>query len=197
MDEEQLAEILNSLERSLSEIGLSALVAQERLSAVEGKAEKPTTREIEELRYSSSRRGMGRSPRVRAEDVRLRPLSPGERLATLLDLLEAAVGGTYAIEIHLRDDLRAAIETEDVAWDGRVVFADPPETELTGVTPGEWVLPGQEALRQRQAAVREVSLLVNRLREQAQLTRSDWLQSDAPADTAGTGVDAENAGDWS
>lgn len=49
MDEDQLAQILNSLEQNLSEIGLSALVAQERLSAVEGKAEKPTAQEIAEL----------------------------------------------------------------------------------------------------------------------------------------------------
>jgi PAS domain-containing protein len=196
VDEDQLAQILNSLEQNLSEIGLSALVAQERLSAVEGKAEKPTAQEIEELRYSWSRRGTGPQPRLRAEDVRIRPLTPGERLATLLDLVEAAVGGTYAIEMRLRDDLKAAIDTEDAAaWDGRVVFADPPESELAGVTPGEWVLPGREELQLRQQAVREVIVLVNRLREQAQLTRSDWLRSDAPA--AGTDVDVEIPGDWS
>ena len=195
MDEDQLAQILNSLEQNLTEIGLSALVAQERLSAVEGKAEKPTAQEIEELRYSWSRRGVGRQPRVRAEDVRIRPLTPGERLATLLDLVEAAVGGTYAIEVRLRDDLKAAIDTEDAAWDGRVVFASPPESELAGVTLGEWILPAPEELRQRQAAVREVIVLVNRLREQAQLPRSDWLRSDASA--AGIDIEVEIPGDWS
>jgi PAS domain-containing protein len=195
VDEDQLAQILNSLEQNLSEIGLSALVAQERLSAVEGKAEKPTPQEIEELRYSWSRQGVGRQPRVRAEDVRIRPLTPGERLATLLDLVEAAVGGTYAIEVRLRDDLKAAIDTEDTAWDGRVVFANPPESELAGVTLGEWILPAPEELRQRQAAVREVIVLVNRLREQAQFGRSDWLRSDASA--ADIDVEVEIPGDWS
>jgi hypothetical protein len=189
------AEILNSLERALSENGLSALVAQERLSAVEGRAEKPTTQEMEELRYTRPGRSTGRSPRVRAEDVRLRPLTTGERLATLLDLVEAAVGGTYAIEIRLRNDLKSALDARDVTWDGQVVFADPAESELSGVAPGEWVLPDQQALQQRQGAVREVISLVNRLREQAELTRSDRLHSDTPG--ADTGGDLEIPGDWS
>jgi hypothetical protein len=195
MEEIQLAEILNSLVRVLSENGLSALVAQERLSAVEGKLEKPTTQEMDELRYAWSRWSMGRTPRMRAEDVRLRPLTTGERLATLLDLVEVAVGGTYAIEIGLRNDLKTAHNAEGVAWDGRVVFADPPESELSGVTPGEWVLPDQDALQQRQGAVREVILLVNRLREQAELTRSDRLHSDTP--DADSGADGKTPGDWS
>jgi hypothetical protein len=194
VEEIQLAEILNSLERILSENGLAALVAQERLSAVEGKAEKPTIQEMAELGYAGSRWSTGRRPRVRAEDVRLRPLTTGERLATLLDLIEAAVGGTYAIEMRLRNDLKAALD-ENVAWDGRVVFADPPESELSGVAPGEWVLPDQRALQQRQGAVREVILLVNQLREQAELARSDRLHSDTPV--GGTGVDDEIPGDWS
>jgi hypothetical protein len=38
--------------------------------------------------------------------------------------VEAAVGGTYAIEIRLRNDLKAVLDARDVTWDGQVVFAD-------------------------------------------------------------------------
>jgi hypothetical protein len=194
MNEEELASLLSALEQGLSGVGLSSLVTQERISAVEGKAEKPSSEEIAELRDDWSRRGIGRTPRVRADDMRVRPLTVSERLAELLDLIEAAVGGTYAIEMRLRDDLKAALDAETGSWDGQVVFAEPPESELSQATTGEWTLPDQSILRQREGAVREVILLVNRLREQAELPRSERLHSTTTTDENGS---ADMSGDWS
>jgi hypothetical protein len=58
--------------------------------------------------------------------------------------------------MRLRDDLKAGLDAETGSWDGRVVFADPPESELSETTTREWTLPDQSVLRQREAAVREV-----------------------------------------
>lgn len=182
MNEEELASLLSTLEQELPEVGLSSLVTQERISAVEGKTEKPSSQEIAELRDDWSRRGIGRTPRVRADDMRVRPLTVSERLAELLDLIEAAVGGTYVIEMRLRDDLKAALDDEIGSWDGQVVFAEPPESELSLTATGAWALPDQSALRQREAAVSQVILLVNRLREQAELLRSEQLHSTTTTD---------------
>jgi hypothetical protein len=196
MTEDELVSLLNALEQGLFENGLSSLVTQERISAVEGKTEKPTTQDIAELRDDWSRRGIGRKPRVRADDLRVRPLTVSERLAELLDLIEAAVGGTYAIEMRLRDDLKAALDTETGLWDGQVVFSDSPESELSAATTGEWALPDQSTLRQREPAVREVILLVNRLREQAELPRSERLHSTTTPDNDDS-ADLRMPGDWS
>jgi hypothetical protein len=107
-----------------------------------------------------------------------------------------ATGGTYAIEMRLRDDLKAGLDAETGSWDGRVVFADPPESELSETTTREWTLPDQSVLRQREAAVREVILLVNRLREQAELPRSERLHSITTA-ADGSSADFDMPGDWS
>lgn len=196
MDEEELATLLDSLEQGLIQYGLSSLVNQERISAVEGKAEELTAREVAELRLEWSRRGMGRAPRPRADDVRVRPLTVGERLAELLDLLEAAVGGTYAIEMHLRNDIKAELDDDENVWSGQVVFADPPESELSLTAPRQWTLPDESALQQREAAVREVILRINQLRERAQVSRNERLHSvERPGDV--TNTDLELPGDWS
>ena len=131
--------------------------------------EKPTVIDVAELRSERSRQGKGRPLRARADDVRVRRLTAGERLAELLDLIEAAVGGTYAIEMRIRSDVKGALDVDNGAWSGQVVFADPPVSELSGTAPSEWTLPDQSELRQREAAVREVITLVNRLRELAEL----------------------------
>jgi hypothetical protein len=193
VNENELAILLNVLEQGLAANGLSSLVNQERISAVEGKVEGVTAQDIAALRYRAARKNAGRASGVRADDVRLRPLTVGERLAVLLDLVEAAVGGTYAIETRLRDDLKAALDGDTGTWSGEVVFADPPESELSGTTRGEWTLPDQESSKQREAAVREVIRLANRLREQAELPRSERLHSDA----TGSGDDLDMPGDWS
>lgn len=196
MNEEELASLLDSLEQGLIQYGLSSLVDQERISAVEGKAEELTAEDVTELRRDWSRRRMGRAPRLRADDVRTRPLTVGERLAELLDLVEAAVGGTYAIEMRLRNDIKAALDDEEATWGGEIVFADPPESELSGTTPREWTLPDQSTLQQREAVVREVILRINQLREQAELPRNERLYSVRPPED-GSSADFDMPGDWS
>lgn len=195
MNEDELTSLLNALELGLIEAGLSSLVNQERISAVEGKAEELTAEDMAGFRDALSRPGMGRAARVRADDVRIRPLTVGERLAGLLDLVEVAVGGSYAIEIHLRNDLKSALDADANTWIDQVVFADPPESELGGVSQREWALPDQSALRQRGAAVSEVILLINQLREQAELPRSERLHSVTAANVGSAELDIP--GDWS
>jgi hypothetical protein len=196
MNEDELAGLLGALEQGLNQIGLSVLVAQERISAAEGKAEKPSDPEMVELRYERSRQGQGKAFRVRADDVRVRQLTSAERLAELLDLIEAAVGGTYAIEMRIRNDVKGALGTDNDFWGGEVVFATPPESELSGTTVGDWALTDDSTLRQRESAVHEVILLVNRLREEAELPRSDLLHAVVTSD-ADTRDAALMPGEWS
>jgi hypothetical protein len=197
MNEDELASLLGTLEEGLIEVGLSSLVNQERISAVEGKTETLTSQDMAGLLGERPRRDMGRAPRVRADDVRIRPLTVGERLAELLDLVEVAVGGSYAIEIRLRDDLKAALDegAHTNEWSGQVVFADPPESELSGGSRQEWALPDQSTLQQRGASVREVILLINQLREQAELPRSERLHG-VPTPDADK-AELEIPGGWS
>jgi hypothetical protein len=193
--EEELASLLSTLEEGLIQAGLSSLVNQERIAASEGRAEELTTGDVVQLRLEWSRQRRGTTFHAKAGDVRVRSLGTAERLAELLDLVEVAVGGTYAIEVRLRDDLKAALDGDERAWDGQVVFADPPESELVGTSQQEWILPDQSALQQRAPAVREVILLINQLRDQAELSRSERLRSVASSDDGNN--DFAIPGDWS
>lgn len=195
MTEEELASLLSALEQGLIQAGLSSLVNQERIVASEGKAEELTTRDVAQLHLEWPRQRTVPRSRAKAGDVRVRPLGAAERLAELLDLVEVAVGGTYAIEIHLRDDLKAALDGDENSWDGQVVFADPPESALVGTSPQEWILPDQLTLRQRASAAREVILLINQLRDQAELPRSELLLSVTEPDDSNN--EFAIPGDWS
>jgi hypothetical protein len=195
VNEDELVSMLNTLELSLIQIGMSSLVTQERISAVEGRAEKLTAQDIAAFRGEWSRQGTGKSLRIRTDDVRVRRLTAGERLAELLDLIEAAVGGTYAIETRLRNYVKSALDIHGDTWSGQVVFADPPESEVTGATPGERTLPDESTLQEREAAVREAISLVNQLRERAELPRSERLHT-ADAPDVGTRTDSGVPGDW-
>jgi hypothetical protein len=197
MNEDELASLLNALEQGLIQLGLSSLVNQERISAVEGKVEEVTSDDVAELRREWSQHSSGRAPGARDGDVRIRPLDAGERLAMLLDLVEVGVGGTYAIEIHLRDDIKTALD-EGENWSGQVVFADSPESQPVAVVRPEWELPDQATIHQREAAVRDVILLVNQLRGQADLPRGERLHSvDAPGAASDADSDLTIPGDWS
>ena len=195
MNEEELANLLNTLEEGLNRVGLSSLVDQERISAVEGRIEELTAGEVIQLRREWARQRRGQAAHLKVGDVRTRPLRAGERLAELLDLVEAAVGGSYAIEMHLRDDIKTALDDDEHNWNGEIVFADPPESAPTGVSRAEWTLPDQSGLQERTAAVREVILLINQLRNQADLPRSERLHSTAMADDGGSSLPIP--GDWS
>ena len=195
MDEEELANLLSILEEGLNQVGLSSLVDQERISAVEGRIEELTVGEVVRLRREWTRQRRGQAAHLKVGDVRTRPLRAGERLAELLDLVEAAVGGSYAIEMHLRDDIKIALNDDENAWNGEIVFADPPESAPAGVSRAEWTLPDQSVLQERTAAVREVILLINQLRNQADLPRSEKLHSTAMSDDGDTSLPIP--GDWS
>lgn len=177
VNEEELVNLLNNLEQGLIQIGLSSLVNQERIVTSEGKAEELTTSDVAQLHREWSRQYSAPRSRAKAGDVRVRVLGAAERLAELLDLIEVAVGGTYTIEIRLRDELKSALDDEENTWDGQVVFVDPPESALTGASPQEWELPDRTALLQRGSAVREAIVLINQLRDQAELHRSKNLDS--------------------
>jgi hypothetical protein len=194
LDEVEFAGLLNGLEGGLVEVGLSSLVNQERISAVEGTVEEVTQTEVDEVRHEWSLQHSGRAPRVKVGDIRIRPLDAGERLAELLDLVEVAVGGTYAIEVQLRDDIKAALD-EGENWNGQVIFTDPPESQpLTAARP-EWSLPDQATLQQREAAVQAVISLINQLRDQAELPRSEQLRTVGSHDPDGK-ADFANPGGW-
>ena len=193
MNEEELASLLSILEQGLIQAGLSSLVDQERIVTSEGKPEELTTGDVAQLHLEWSRRRTAPRSRAKAGDVRVRPLGVGERLAELLDLVEVAVGGTYAIEVRLRDDIKAALDGEEHNWDGQIAFTDP-ETALVGASSQEWVLPDQLTLQQRVSAVREVILLINQLRDQAELPRSELLQSATGPDEGHN--DLAVPGDW-
>jgi hypothetical protein len=188
--EEELADTLNTLERVLVDVGLSSLVGQEQVAAAEGKAEEPTTEDVEAVRQEWAERGVKRLSRPRAGDVRIRPLDTGERLAQLLDLLEIAIGGSYAIETHLRGDLKSALDDESDSaatdfrsdrWNGQIIFTDPAEDASTVAGLEEWSLPEQRSLQQREPAVRQVISLINQLRDSIGVRPSDYLERAAAA----------------
>ena len=184
MTEEELIGTLNILEQALDGVGLSSLVDQEQVAAAEGKAEEPTSEDVEAVRQEWAVLGVKRLSRPRAGDVRIRPLDTSERLAQLLDLLEIAIGGSYAIETHLRGDLKSALDDESDSatadsssdqWDGRIIFADPAEdsSSVTGLE--EWSLPDQRFLQQREPAVRQAISLINQLRDSIGVRPSNYL----------------------
>jgi hypothetical protein len=198
--EEELVDLLNTLEQGLNEVGLSSLVDQERIAAVEGKAEEPTTEDIEAVHREWALQGVKRPTRPRSNDVRIRPLDASERLAQLLDLLEVAIGGSYAIETHLRNDLKTALDEpsgDEVthAWNGEIVFTVPAEPGFAENDRTEWSLPDQKTLKQREASVRQVILLINQLRNEIGVHRSPYLERATAANTAE--FDPEFPGAWS
>jgi hypothetical protein len=197
VNDDELASLLNSLEDRLGPVGLSSLVNQERILASEGIIEEVTHAEAAELRLNWSRSRTGRAPSVNAGDVRIRPLGVRERLAELLDLLEIAIGGSYAIEVHLRDDLKASSDEDLLPWNGQVVFANPPESALVTTEGHEWTLPDQSTLQQREAAVRQVVSLINQIREVAELPRSETLHTVTASNDDDSSTDLSIPGGWS
>jgi hypothetical protein len=198
--EEELVALLNTLEQGLNEVGLSSLVDQERIAAVEGRAEEPTAEDIEAVHREWALQGLKRPTRPRSNDVRIRPLDASEHLAQLLDLLEVATGGSYAIETHLRNDLKTALDEpsgEEVihAWNGEITFTAPARPGFDVIDRTEWNLPDQKTLEQRGASVRRVILLINQIRNEIGLDRSPYLERATAADTAE--FDPEFPGAWS
>jgi hypothetical protein len=192
VDESELSGLLDTLERSLAQTALSSLVDQERVAAAEGTIVELTEDQVAEVRRQWSALP-GRAPHVEVGEIRTRPLTSAERLAGLLDLLETSIGGSYAIEAHLRDDIKAALDPEISNWTGGIIFAAPPGA--AGVA-DRWELPDQSVLHQRAHAVSEVILLIDQLREQAGLMRSSRLAAVTDQDPD-RGDRQPVPGDWS
>jgi hypothetical protein len=194
VNEEEMVNLLSALEQGLIQVGLASLVDQERIVASEGRAEELTTGDVAELHREWSRQRRGPTSSAKAGDVRVRPLGTAERLAELLDLVEVAVGGTYAIEVRLRDNLKVALDDDEHSWDGQITFVDPVESAPLAASSQQWTLPDQPTLEQRASSVREVIMLINQLRDQAELLRSDQLQSVPELDNSNN--DLAVPGDW-
>jgi hypothetical protein len=195
MDDEKLTELVRVLEQGLIARGLSSLVDQERIMAVEGRVVDVMEGDVLREGRTRDRRIHGAS-RLKVGDVRVRNLDIQERLELLLDLTEAAVGGTYAIEARLREDLATSLELSSHAWDGRVVFETPPEATLGG-SESVWELSTRSELASRRSAVAEVLTLLSQLRTEAGVSRGVWLAT-APADAGSDAEDSHTSalGDW-
>lgn len=114
-----------------------------------------------------------------------------------------AIGGSYAIEAHLRDDIKSALNDESdltgmdsraYRWNGHIVFADPTGGDAVGVAPREWSLPEQASLRKREAAVRQAILLICQLRDYIGVHPSQFLRPATGID--GGRYDSNFPGGW-
>ncbi|MGN9764404.1 hypothetical protein ACTMS2_04450 [Micromonospora sp. SD12] len=145
--------------------------------------------------------GVGRRtprPRFSNEDAVVTPLTTRQRLQLLLDLIEVATAGSVAIEQEIaielsnirevathRDPAPSTRLSEDDrgdggslwidTWSGRIEFADPPEAEVRGRVGEPWRLPSLEESQAAASRARAVVSLIDEIRAQAELSRSDWL----------------------
>jgi hypothetical protein len=182
MNRFELNEFLRQLEVGLNQAGLDALTEQERVAAQEGRTDLFTAREIADFESQGGRRVKDR-PRLKVGDVRVRPLDVRERIQVLLDLVEAAVGGTYSIEFGLRDQLETSITDLPGSWNGTVVFDPPREEDQDIAADPTWTLPTTSELANRRSQVERVLQLLHTLREHVEVDRAKWL--DVPADEVG------------
>ena len=186
MDEEETAEILLSVERMLEIHGLSALVVQERMAAAEG-------RPVEVTRENIGRPSGGRKrldePAI--GDVRREPVTNSERLANLLDLLEIAVGGTFALEERVLGMAEEMLHLEP-SDQAAVSFAAPPEEMSMFGEDRQWFIPTLQDIEGRRESVGTALQIIDELRDQVGTTRSRWL--DVASELAPTRSD--RVGGW-
>jgi hypothetical protein len=195
VDEDELARLLEALEQGLIRTTLSSLVDQERITAAEGTIEELSEDQVTSLRREWSVHP-GRAPSLNVGDIRIRPLSTGERLARLLDLLEIAIGGSYAIETRLRDEIKVDLDADADGWTGQIIFAGLVTTQPRVTADDQWDLPDQSVLEEREPAVRQVILMIDRLRELAGVARSPRLAAVVPPDPERV-TREPMPGDWS
>ena len=132
--------------------------------------------------------------------MRIRPLSARERFAQLLDLIEVAIGGSYAIETRLRGDIYGALGESNnreviQVWDGQISFYAPQDSGLEENLQTEFNLPDQGILEQRRAAVRRVVSIIDQLRTETGVHRSDYLRRESIDES--DNFDPEFPGEWS
>lgn len=172
MDETELAELLNGLERLLEDVGLGAIVEQERRAASEGRVVETTPEDVRRRRRGGSRAEVG--------DVRLTALTASDRVAMLIDLLEVAVGGTFAITervVEFADSDFVSVQ----GVSGPMTFAPDRAEGLTLEDDREWVLPATRELEERRPAVQQVLRDLVELRSIANVQRAAELEPSAEA----------------
>ncbi|MGI5187650.1 hypothetical protein ACQEVI_05830 [Promicromonospora sp. CA-289599] len=153
MDPSEMREFLRELEEVLRSAGLNSIVDHERLAATEGR----TTDAVI-------------PKQARSGDVRVVELTVQDRIGVLLDLLEAAVGGTFAIEGTLigfaaRNDVQ-----EQIAF-------SPDRHEFSNVEDAQpWETGGRAALEERRADVRAVLQTIEAIRSATGHQRSATLE---------------------
>lgn len=167
MNESEMLDLLSELETLLAGLGLGAAVDQERAAAAEGRV--VVAREDYEP-PGPHRKG----PRPERGDVRLAAMSTADRVGMLLDMVEVAVGGTFAMTDRVRSFVDARFRSQDLAEPVMSFSPDLAEGFISEDT-REWDLPGRGSLEARRHAVRDVLTDLEELREQVGVQRGRVL----------------------
>lgn len=156
------------------QVGLDGLVEQERATARAG--------QITEF-PQGVRRSVAEASAPRKGEFRIEPVGPRQRLATLLDLLEAAVVGADLTEKAVLAAAEGFVERGSVDT-AEVTFDVPSESSdlLTQVGTldggdGESTrrVLGSDSSLDREVAIVEVVNVIREFRERARLSRGEWL----------------------
>ena len=168
MESNRVASVLEELEVTLRQSGLESLVDQERASAAEG-------------HVVETRRGKGGGSKA-SQGLQVEALSDRERLGVLLDLLEAAVGGSHLISLRLGE---FAVREFSAAVDEPAVKFSPSLDEglLAPLGTEGWTLASLAHVANRESPVRDVLETVRQLRDALGLERSGVL---VPRDDRGS-----------
>lgn len=233
MTDEEIEQLLNSLEQLLIEVGLAFVVTQERVLAAEGVSQSPvdTLRagpdggahrfgpeaapfgdvrgaSAMEAQYLPTTRQLGRTPRFKRSDVVVTPLDPRTRLGILFDLIEVATAATLAMEHDVRRQFeqlrRVSAHRQDSvhdlaapgqarfwgeAWNGAIVFTDPPEAELRDQRRPTWTLESVEARQGSVLRTRALIETLDALRAETSVARGPWLNAYGDGDEENWNLD--------
>lgn len=121
--------------------------------------------------------------RIRGSDAVRRPLTPAERIALLLDLIEVVTAGTVEIEATVRYQFDHVLGQESQV-EHTIRFSPPEEAVLRGESNASWELPSALTLTQEGESAQAVVSTLDQLRAAANIQRGSWLLPEA-------GVDAE------
>jgi hypothetical protein len=167
VEEDELVQLLEEFEGLLEELGYTPIVEQERRAAVEG-------RPVETTKDDRSRSRASKSPRPEVGDVRRAPLSISERFAMLCDLVEVAVGSTFAIQERVLEFMEEnfSIPTGQTPV---ATFRPDPEEGFALDDDRSWSLPSRALLETRRPDVRDVLTELQQLREAVGVERASVL----------------------
>jgi hypothetical protein len=194
MTDDEIEQLIAAIEDLLRDLGLGAIVAQERILATEGDVKsgdalKSRTAAIEAERSYRAMptdtpsldltipqyevaTGTQRKPQRRfkftSEDVRVTPLDARARLRNLLDLIEVATAGTLAMERIVHDEITNLTT-------GEIIFVDSPESELRGTEQEPWILTIGSEFQTATAHAKIIVSLLDTLRSQADVARGQEL----------------------